>query len=223
MQGKLNDRKRDNEKNNRRENDRRENDRRENEKKYKKYEKQVSLYKEIPIEPHLLICNTNRIIKDKIWEMMKRHCSGEYGFVLRLDHIDKIETGAVDTTTGSIIYPVNFTITAFKPNVGDILDATVTDVTKSGFFCEFGPLEIYVPCSNIPIEYAFRINDSIGQFENKDKIISKDKSINVKICAIQKINTQQINESLLRKTETIYRGGILSAIGEVIELVESIQ
>ena len=171
-----------------------------------KYQNDVSLYKEIHIEPHLLICNTNRIIKDKLWEMMKSHCSGEYGFVLQLKSIDQIGMGAVDTANGNIIYPVNFTIIAFKPNIDDVVQAMVTEVTKSGFFCMLGPLEIYVPQINIPEKY----------YTNNEITIKCNDFVHVKIDMIQKINTQ-IKENLSRITPIAdqYKGGILTAIGEL--------
>lgn len=176
-----------------------------------KYQNEVPLYKEIHIEPYLLICNTKRIIKDKLWEMIKSHCSGDYGFVLQLKSIDQIGVGAVDTTNGNVIYPVNFTILAFKPDINDVIRAMVTDVTKSGFFCILGPLEIYVPQINIPDVF----------FSNNELTIKSNDIVTVKIDIIQKINTQ-IKEDLSQQNNHHYKGGILTAIGELIgELISS--
>ena len=86
---------------------------------------------------------------------MKKVCSEDYGFVLRLNKIDKIGMGTIDGQYGYVVYPVDFTITAFKPNIEDIVIARVTAVSKCGFFAQLGPLEIFVPHTHIPEGYDF--------------------------------------------------------------------
>lgn len=192
----------------------------------KPYEKEVKLFREIPIEPHLLTCNTEKIIKDKVWQIMKSVCSGEYGFVIRLNQIDEIGMGTVDTSTGSVVFPVRFTVTAFKPDINDIVICCVTSVTKTGFFCQIGPLEIFVPHTQIPESYEFKFtnpddtsDNSSGTFVSKYNTVSKGVYVRVKICAIQKLDIQQIMEtlSITNRVKTPYIGGVLEAIGELVD------
>lgn len=193
----------------------------------KPYERKTQLSREIPIEPHLLTCNINRIIKDKVWNVMKTVCSGEFGFVLRLDSIDKIGKGSIDTDCGTVVYPVDFTITSFKPDINAIVIASVTAVSKSGFFAQLGPLEIFVPHTHIPDSYTFKFGEentntadqSENTFESELTKISKGAFVRIRICAIQKMDIEEIFESLAiqGRTSSNYIGGVLEAIGELID------
>lgn len=207
----------------------------------KPYESETRLFKEVPIEPHLLNCNLERIIKDKLWDLMKTVCSGEYGFVLRLNSIDAIGQGTVDTNNGSVVYPVKFTITSFKPKVEDIVIARITAVSKSGFFAQLGPLEIFVPHTHIPDNYEYKFVETDGSvdqaqtdqsgitnlsensgnsvFQSEYTTISKGEFVRLKVCAIQKMDIEQIFDSLSIKDrpKSPYIGGVLEAIGELVD------
>jgi DNA-directed RNA polymerase II subunit RPB7 len=189
----------------------------------KPYEREYQLIKEIPVEPHLLNCNINRIIKDKVWNTMKSVCSGEYGFVLRLNTIDDVGMGTIDSDNGTVVYPVTFTITTFKPNVGDIVIAKVNAVTKSGFFCQIGPLEIFVPNTHIPDAYEYKLGETNleNKFIGSHTTISCNEYARVKLCAIQKMDIEQIFESLSidesQRQKSPYVGGVLEGIGELVD------
>ena len=190
------------------------------------YEIETKLFREISIEPHLLSCNVNRIIKDKVWNIMKTVCSGEFGFVLRLNSIDRIGKGTIDDIhSGTVVYPVDFTITSFKPNINTSVIGQVTAVSKSGFFAQLGPLEIFVPHTHIPETYRYNYTEQNEQgleentFESEFTKISKGEFVRIRICAIQKMDIEEIFESLSiqGRNKSKYVGGVLEAIGELID------
>lgn len=191
----------------------------------KPYERETQLTREIPIEPHLLNCNIHKIIKDKVWNTIKTVCSGEYGFVLRLNSIDNIGKGSIDTDNAVVVYPVDFTITSFKPDIGSVVMGCVSSVSKSGFFAQLGPLEIFVPHTHIPESYTYRfietdengIEDSV--FESDVTKISRGEFVRIRICAIQKMDIQEIFEmlSIQSRADVTYVGGVLEAVGELID------
>ena len=188
----------------------------------KPYESESMLTRDISIEPHLLNCNIPRIIQDKVWDNVKTVCSGEFGFVLRLNTIDNIGMGTIDTNTGMVIYPVDFTVTSFKPQIEDVVIACIKAVSKSGFFSQLGPLEIFVPHTHIPDNYTYKFVDNEvqqGMFESEFTNISEGEFVRIKICAIQKMDIDQIFESLSiqDRHQGPYVGGVLEAIGELID------
>lgn len=189
----------------------------------KPYEKEYQLLKEIPVEPHLLNCNIDKIIKDKVWNTIKSVCSGEFGFVLRLNTIDEIGMGVIDSDNGSVVYPVKFTITTFKPDVEDIVICKVNAVTKSGFFCNLGPLEIFVPHTHIPDTYKYKLGKTNleNEFVGTETTIKSEEYVRVKLCAIQKMDIEQIFQSLSidesQRQKSPYVGGVLEGIGELID------
>ena len=190
------------------------------------YEIETQLSREISVEPHLLSCNIQRIIKDKVWNEMKSVCSGEYGFVLRLNSIDHIGKGGIDDVhTGTVSYPVDFTITSFKPNINSCVIAEVFAVSKSGFFAQLGPLEIFVPHTHIPDTYSYQYIESNEEgeeeniFESEYTKIKKGQYVRIRICAIQKMDIEEIVESLSihGRPDSKYVGGVLEAIGELLD------
>jgi DNA-directed RNA polymerase II subunit RPB7 len=155
---------------------------------------------------------------------MKTVCSGEFGFVLRLNSIDRIGKGTIDDIhSGTVVYPVDFTITSFMPSVNSSVIAQVTAVSKSGFFAQLGPLEIFVPHTHIPESYSYNYTEQDGEeentFESEFTKISKGEFVRIKICAIEKMDIEEIFESLSIKgrTKSNYIGGVLEAIGELID------
>ena len=189
----------------------------------KPYESETKLTREIPIDPHLLNYNIERIIKDKVWNTMKTVCSGEFGFVLRLNSIDNIGMGTINTDNGTVVYPVKFTVTSFKPEINDVVIACITAVSKSGFFSQLGPLEIFVPHTHIPDTYKYEYTEDSSEekstYRSDMTSISKNEYVRIRICAIQKMDIDEIFESLSieRGNETPYIGGVLEAIGELID------
>jgi len=123
-----------------------------------------------------------------------------------------------------VIYPVDFTVTSFKPDINSIIIASVTAVSKSGFFAQLGPLETFVPHTHIPENYKYKYTEIDGGqeetlFESEMTTISKGEFVRIRICAIQKMDIDEIFESLYiqGRGETKYIGGDLEAIGEWID------
>ena len=99
---------------------------------------------------------------------------------------------------GTVVYPVKFTITTFKPDVEDIVICKVNAVTKSGFFCQLGPLEIFVPHTHIPDTYKYELGEvnEENKYVGKETTIMSGEYVRVKLCAIQKMDIEQIFQSL---------------------------
>lgn len=177
------------------------------------------LSRRIEIEPHLLGCDTSKIVKDKAWKKVKNLCTTQIGFVMRIDDIIDINenNNEIDLDTGNIIYDVKFSVTTFRPKVGDTLITQVTDVGSDGFFSNIGPMTIYIPIKNIPRYYKFIYNENSddGYFQGSDnnEVIKKGAWIKVKVCAIKKLNIENLKEE--NSENYNYIGGTLMAIGEV--------
>lgn len=47
---------------------------------------------------------------------------------------------------------------------GEVLDARITNVNKMGFFCEVGPLSVFVSSHLLPIDYKFQPDSNPPEF-----------------------------------------------------------
>ena len=172
------------------------------------------LQRRIEIEPHLLGCDTYKIVKDKAWKKVKNLCTSDIGFVMRIDKINNITSKEIDIDTGNLIYHVEFTITSFRPKIGDIIIAKVIEVGADGFFAQLGPMKIYVPIVNIPYYYKLIFNeeeDSSSYISNNNQPqISVDTFHKIEMCEVKKLSIEEMDD-----TEYKYIGGKLMGIGKI--------
>merc|ERR1712146_510616 len=92
--------------------------------------------------------------------------------------------GIIHPTTAFATFEVEYDALVFRPFEGEVLDAVVKNVNKMGFFCEAGPLDIFVSNYMIPEDYEF---SSVAGAEvcykssSDDSIIQRDQEIRVRI------------------------------------------
>ena len=88
---------------------------------------------------------------------MEGTCSGRYGFIVCITHIENVSEGIItDDGTARAKFAVEYDCVAYRPFKNEVLDAVVTQVNKFGFFAEAGPLQLFVSNSLVPddVKYA---------------------------------------------------------------------
>ncbi len=125
--------------------------------------KKLQLKQEVVVQPHMLNLNTLQIVKEKLWQGLRRSCSISNGYIMELVKIEEIKQGSIESRTGSVIYPVTFTVKVLKPSVGDIIHAQITQVNKLGFNACLGPFIVYVPRDSISEQvYKYEWDEKMG-------------------------------------------------------------
>ena len=105
---------------------------------------------------------------------MEGSCTGRHGFIVMVTQINRVSEGMVtDDGTARAKYHVEYGCIAFRPFKGEVLDATVTQVNKFGFFAEAGPLNLFVSNQLIEDDMAF---ESVGE----NKYVSSDQTVEIK-------------------------------------------
>ena len=101
-------------------------------------------------------------------------CTGRHGFIVMVTQSNRVSEGMVtDDGTARAKYHVEYGCIAFRPFKGEVLDATVTQVNKFGFFAEAGPLNLFVSNQLIEDDMAF---ESVGE----NKYVSSDQTVEIK-------------------------------------------
>lgn len=75
---------------------------------------------------------------------MEGTCSGRHGYVIAIVSVDRIGSGMVLDSGGSVTFNVEYTAIVLHPFKNEVLDAVVDNVNKMGFFANVGPLQIFV-------------------------------------------------------------------------------
>ena len=69
-------------------------------------------------------------VKQKLLSEVEGTCSGKYGFIIAITTIDTIGTGLIQPGRGFVVYPVEYKAIVFRPFIGEVLDAVVSQVNK---------------------------------------------------------------------------------------------
>lgn len=114
------------------------------------------------------------LIVDPYRAQVEGSCTGRHGFIVMVTQINRVSEGMVtDDGTARAKYHVEYGCIAFRPFKGEVLDATVTQVNKFGFFAEAGPLNLFVSNQLIEDDMAF---ESVGE----NKYVSSDQTVEIK-------------------------------------------
>ena len=100
-------------------------------------------------------------------------CTGRHGFIIMITGLTHVSEGMVtDDGTARAKFHVKYSCIAFRPFKGEVLDATVTQVNKFGFFAEAGPLSLFV--SNQLIE-----DDMTSESVDENACVSADGEVRI--------------------------------------------
>lgn len=90
----------------------------------------ISLKHDILLHPRYFGPNLLDTVKQKLINEVEGTCSGKYGFIIAITTIDTIGTGLIQPGRGFVVYPVEYKAIVFRPFIGEVLDAVVSQVNR---------------------------------------------------------------------------------------------
>ena len=134
----------------------------------------ITQEKNVILEPRHFGKNLQEVLREKLKNEVEGSCTGRHGFIMMVTQINRVSEGMVtDDGTARAKYHVEYGCVAFRPFKGEVLDATVTQVNKFGFFAEAGPLNLFVSNQLIEDDMTF---ESVGE----NKYVSSDQTVEIK-------------------------------------------
>ncbi|KXS13666.1 putative DNA-directed RNA polymerase II chain Rpb7 [Gonapodya prolifera JEL478] len=79
-------------------------------------------------------------------------CDGRFGYIVHILEINDPPKGLVQAGTGFAEYRLDYRALVFKPFRNEVMDGVITNVMKTGFFAECGPLQVFVSTHLMPPE-----------------------------------------------------------------------
>ncbi|CEM02833.1 unnamed protein product [Vitrella brassicaformis CCMP3155] len=117
------------------------------------------------IGPHYIAA-----MKEAVEKELEGSVNADRGIVLTVIDADPRGRGHVQDGTGLVVVEVNYTALAFKARKGEVLDGIVTEEVNSlGFFCQCGPLQVFVSKSSMPMHYQFVANATPPCWQSTEK------------------------------------------------------
>lgn len=127
-------------------------------------------------------------VYNRVEELFKNSCSKTNGYIIGIDRNVKILDNEIGIG-GTILFLVELTVQALKPEKGQVIQGTVCVVFEEGIFLEVqecNKMKVLVPQSKLE-KYEF--NKSKELFQKGKKTIQKGDVITVKLEQIKYDNT----------------------------------
>jgi DNA-directed RNA polymerase II subunit RPB7 len=80
----------------------------------------------------------------QLFQEVEGTCSGRYGYIVSVVSVDSRGCGEIEDTYGSAKFRIRYKAIVFKPFRNEVINVIVTSVNKMGFYCEAGPLSLFV-------------------------------------------------------------------------------
>jgi DNA-directed RNA polymerase subunit E' len=109
----------------------------------------------------------------------------DYGFIVAIVEILDVGPGIIIPGNANTFHQVEFTVLAFKPNLGEVVEGDIVELVDFGAFCRLGPLDGLVHVSQICDDYISY--EQVGnRFIGKEtgKILEVNNVVRAKVIAV---------------------------------------
>lgn len=104
----------------------------------------------------------------KLRQKVEGKASGKFGYTILVFKMIHLSEGVLNEDTGNAQFTVEYLAMIFKPFVGEVLPGEVTSLSKTGFFVQAGPMEIFVSSQLMPEELKFDVSTGSPSFVAED-------------------------------------------------------
>jgi len=108
----------------------------------------------VRVEPKYFGLPTKEAIEKQLNEDFTDKVNKEYGYVISVISVDKIDDGVIIPGDGSAYYNSEFNILVWKPELHELVYGTVTEITNFGAFMQVGPAQCMIHISQTMEDYV---------------------------------------------------------------------
>ncbi len=113
----------------------------------------ISIEDTVRIPPRRFSENLSDVITQELEMMMVGRIDKEVGLVLAVKEIDEVGNGKILLGDGAAYYKTKFKVLVYTPEVNEVVEGTVTELTEFGAFVNFGPLDGLIHVSQITEDF----------------------------------------------------------------------
>lgn len=155
----------------------------------------LDLERRVRIHPRFFGAKLLETLTQRLTQEVEGTFAGRHGFIVTVLKIQQpLPSGQLDESdsTGSAIFPLCYKAIVFRPFKGEVLDAIVFRVVQHGFFCETGPLTVFVSHHQLPTDLRFDAQSEVWSTPDDEDRIEKDSAVRIKILGL-KIEATEIS------------------------------
>ena len=127
----------------------------------------------VRVLPKLFEMNVEEAITEQIKKQYEGYISNELGMVIDVSSIEKIGEGIIVPGDGAPFYDTTFTLLTFKPEMQEVINGKIKDITDFGAFITMGPIEGMIHVS--------QTMDDFVSFSKDKVLIGKDTKKSLKV------------------------------------------
>lgn len=146
----------------------------------------VLLYQNIFIPARFFGENINSRILSNVISITEGKKISPFGIVIVvISFFPIVSLGKILPGSSSALYRVSYNAVTFRAMKGEILNVTITHVTKFGFFSEAGLLEVFVSKELIPESYIFVESEYKFVNQRQNEKLQKGSELKIRIIGVR--------------------------------------
>jgi DNA-directed RNA polymerase subunit E'/Rpb7 len=139
----------------------------------------ISIENRITLNPSCLDRNLRKNILKKLQKNLENECTKDYGFILKVNKINKILDNSISNASSEIIFNVLFEVCVLKPEINKVFEGEVCMIYPGGiFFSVLDKLKVLVHSTSIK---EYKLDTKTNIFKNNEKSIKKGDILKIKI------------------------------------------
>jgi len=131
-------------------------------------------------------------LKDSILKILKTEYEGivdeSIGVIVAVLEVDKVGEGKVIPGDGAAYYETEYNAVVYKPEIKEIVEGTITEITEFGAFVRTGPIEGLIHVSQIMndyINYDAKGSRFVGKESNKKLGLEDEVIARIATCSLK--------------------------------------
>jgi DNA-directed RNA polymerase subunit E' len=127
----------------------------------------------IRVPPHLFTLDIEEAIIKQIKSEYEGFISNELGIIIDVSEIENIGEGTIVPGDGAPFYDTTFTLLSFKPEMQEVINGKIKDITDFGAFITMGPTEGMIHVS--------QTMDDFVSFSKEKVLVGKDSKKSLRV------------------------------------------
>lgn len=151
--------------------------------------KRLEMADSIRVPPEHLGEDVKESVKGALSKNVEGHIFEEAGVILAVEEVSSVEGGEIEPEDAGIHYDVEFTAISYRPELHEVVQGEVVDITGFGAFIRIGPLDGLCHVSQIMDEYVnMDEENNMLVSEEGDKTLSIGDFVTTRLIAVSMKN-----------------------------------
>lgn len=120
----------------------------------------LTLEDTVKVSPSKLGASMKKSVLESLQEQLEGSIDKELGAIVVVFEVEKIGDGSILPGDGSIYYPAVFKVLVYYPEMYEVVEGSVIDITEFGAFIRIGPLD--------GLAHISQVMDDFVSYDNKN-------------------------------------------------------